>query len=217
MIFDKFRKTKKSVERIFADIYKKGHWKSTESKSGKGSELKITQILRRELPVLLRDLNVRTMLDVPCGDFNWLKEVDLSFLDKYIGADIVSGLIESNRKLYENNFSNIEFRKIDVIVDPLPESDVILCRDLLIHFSFQDIDKTLEYFHKGLKINEEIGDRHGVAYSLKNLGSMYLEAGDVARAKEYAERSMELARSLGFPDVMSTTVDAVPLGSCPSV
>ena len=148
MIFDRFKRPKKSVEQTFAEIYTTGHWKSKESKSGKGSELKITQIIRRELPVLLKELNVRTMLDIPCGDFNWLKEVDLSFLDKYIGADIVSELIENNKELYKKSFSNIEFEKIDVIVDPLPKTDMILCRDLLIHLSFDDIDKTLENIRK---------------------------------------------------------------------
>ena len=147
-IFDKFRGKKKSAEQLFSDIYVTNRWNSKESRSGKGSELVITRILRRELPILLKELNVKTMLDVPCGDFNWLKEVDISFLEKYIGADIVSELIEANRELYRNEFSNIEFEKIDVVVDTLPETDMILCRDLFIRLSFEDIDKALDNIRK---------------------------------------------------------------------
>lgn len=147
MIFDRFRK-EESVEETFTRYYNTHYWKSKETVSGKGSELEITKILRKELPIFLKELNVKTLLDIPCGDFNWMKEIDLTNLDQYIGADIVSDLIDKNKKKYQKEYSNIEFKKFDVRVDNLPRVDVILCRDLLIHFSFDDIVKTLENIKK---------------------------------------------------------------------
>jgi hypothetical protein len=51
------------------------------------------------MPVLVEELGVRTFLDIPCGDFYWMKEVKLG-VELYIGADIVSEAIDSNASEY---------------------------------------------------------------------------------------------------------------------
>ena len=48
-------------------------------------------------PGLLRDYNITTVIDVPCGDFHWMSRVNLEGR-KYIGGDIVKELIEDNQK-----------------------------------------------------------------------------------------------------------------------
>ena len=40
------------------------------------------------------------MLDIPCGDFYWMKEVDLKDIE-YIGADIVDELIKKNNDKFK--------------------------------------------------------------------------------------------------------------------
>ena len=95
-----------------------------------------TQQIRTRLPKLLRELKVTSMLDIPCGDFYWLKEVDLGFLS-YTGADIVDEIIVSNRTRYATD--KREFKRLDICHDPLPTVDLILCRDLFRHLSFEDI------------------------------------------------------------------------------
>ncbi len=62
---------------IFAKAYDTYQWGSQESRSGQGSELAATENLRAYLPELFERLNVRTFLDAPCGDWNWMREVDL--------------------------------------------------------------------------------------------------------------------------------------------
>ncbi|HEV7839710.1 MAG TPA: methyltransferase domain-containing protein [Gemmatimonadaceae bacterium] len=125
-----------SLEERFARIYQTNLWFDAESRSGAGSSLDSTAQLRDALPPLLRRLNARRLLDVPCGDFNWMSYVDLSGID-YTGGDIVEPLIEADRKRYES--PSRQFLKVDVINGPLPEADVILCRDCLVHFSFANI------------------------------------------------------------------------------
>ena len=134
---------KKNIENIFTDIYYNRKWKggNPETRSGIGSTLKHTGNLRSELSKLLIELKIKSMLDIPCGDFNWMKETDLSMLDKYIGADIVKSLIENNKRQYQNNI--IKFKKIDITCDALPDVEIILCRDIMIHLSFEDIHKAL--------------------------------------------------------------------------
>lgn len=88
------------------------------------------------MPGLLQRLDARRLLDVPCGDFNWMSQVDLSGID-YIGGDIVDSIVDANRERYESQTR--EFLKMDLTRGPLPNADVILCRDCLVHFSFANI------------------------------------------------------------------------------
>jgi len=84
------------MEDIFTGIYLSNGWSGKESKSGTGSDLDQTRIIRQQIPKLFRKLGIKSVLDVPCGDFWWFKEMDLGNI-KYIGADIVPELIKSNR------------------------------------------------------------------------------------------------------------------------
>jgi hypothetical protein len=75
-------------------------------------------------------------LDVPCGDFNWMRLTGLPDVE-YIGADVVSELVRANTLRYGN--PGRKFIHIDMLRGPLPQVDLILCRDGLVHFSFSDI------------------------------------------------------------------------------
>ena len=119
----------------FDTIYRNNVWGSAESVSGLGSTLANTLPVRRALPGLLRSLGVRTMLDAPCGDFNWMRHVDLSGVH-YIGGDIVPELLRATQAVHGG--ADRAFRPLDILQDPLPPADLWLCRDVLIHFSNED-------------------------------------------------------------------------------
>ena len=68
----------KSNKDVFTEIYNTNYWNSAESISGEGSELKQVEVLINELNKLIQERQIKTLLDVPCGDFNWMKKVDLS-------------------------------------------------------------------------------------------------------------------------------------------
>lgn len=135
----KFRNA--STEEVFAYIHESNKWGDMESRSGKGSNLEKTERIRNELPQLLTDLQVRSLLDIPCGDYFWMKEVTLP-LDTYIGADIVDELIEENTRQYAD--SGRSFQKLNLLEDELPRVDAILCRDCLVHFCFADVARAIE-------------------------------------------------------------------------
>jgi len=135
---EKFRSA--STEEVFTQIYLENKWGDQESRSGKGSNLQITTGLREDLPELLRRLNIHTLLDIPCGDFHWMKELELP-LEHYQGGDIVKPLIEENQRLYGNE--RREFLHLDLLRDPLPQADAIFCRDSLVHLCFDDIGKAV--------------------------------------------------------------------------
>lgn len=125
-----------SMEQVFNEAYHKNTWGDIESRSGHGSNLRNTATLRTALPGLLTELGARTILDIPCGDFYWMKEVGLE-VDLYIGADIVKTLIENNNQRFGSGTR--KFLNLDITKDELPEVDLILCRDCLVHFSNEDV------------------------------------------------------------------------------
>jgi hypothetical protein len=131
----------KDPEDIFAEIYERNEWGSNESVSGHGSVLEQTRVIIDELPKIVADFGVKTMLDIPCGDFNWMKTVDLDGVH-YTGADIVEELIRENKQNYESR--NVDFRRLNLLADELPQVDLIFCRDCLVHFSLADIRKALQ-------------------------------------------------------------------------
>ncbi len=115
---------------VFRLIHAKNIWSSAESVSGGGSTLQETQSLRQELPALLRHLQVQRLLDLPCGDFHWMSRVDLSGID-YLGADIVPELVAETMRRHGR--PGVDFVCLDLISDPLPAADAVLCRDCLVH------------------------------------------------------------------------------------
>jgi SAM-dependent methyltransferase len=121
----------KSQNRIFYEIYKENKWGDNLSVSGPGSNLDQTEVVRGVLPPLIEELNCQSILDVPCGDFFWMKLINLNI--NYIGGDIVTELIEINQKQFGNDLRN--FITIDITQDDLPKVDLVLCRDCLVHFS----------------------------------------------------------------------------------
>lgn len=123
---------------IFTDIYKAKAWGGI-SVSGPGSDISQTKRLIEMLPSIFEKYTITTMLDAPCGDFHWMKRVDKSKII-YIGGDIVSDIISSNRR-YETD--KITFMEFNLITQRIPSVDLLFTRDCLVHFSYQDIFKFL--------------------------------------------------------------------------
>jgi hypothetical protein len=128
------KKKKKTLGEVFGRVYQTNFWGNPDSRSGAGSDLIQTAEIRKRIPEIVADLGARTMLDIPCGDFHWMKEVELNV--EYIGADIVEELIRQNQKLFGTPLRR--FIVCDITKEPVPTVDLVLCRDLLVHLSYQD-------------------------------------------------------------------------------
>ena len=128
------------MEQIFSVHYHNNSWGSNESVSGTGSTYAQTAHIRDYIIFLIQKYNIQSVFDVPCGDFNWFKHI-VQHIPKYIGGDIVPTLIENNNQKYGDK----TFIKFNIISDAIPEDiDLIFCRDLLVHFSYDDIIKALK-------------------------------------------------------------------------
>ena len=125
---------------IFRDIYRRHHWSGSASASGAGAGPEQTRALARALPALLRDLGVASLLDLPCGDYGWMRAVELP-VDRYIGADLLPELIVPLAEQCGDD--RHQFDVLDLTRDPLPAANLMLCRDCLVHLSYADIRRAL--------------------------------------------------------------------------
>ena len=82
-----------------------------------------------------------TLLDAPCGDFNWMQKVNLDGI-QYTGGDIVQTIIDQNNKKHKSDHHH--FKQLDLMSDNLGDADLLFCRDCLVHLSFADMYKILE-------------------------------------------------------------------------
>lgn len=130
-----------SLKEIFQDVYTNwrfGGW--PESKSGGGSTMEETEPIRQQIKQLVREKEIKSVVDAPCGDFNWMKDIVYSF-ESYTGCDIVPELIADNQK-YANSI--IKFQELDLTKDEIPEADLLIVRDVIGHLTLEDGKKVIE-------------------------------------------------------------------------
>jgi len=182
-------------KKVFTDIYRGGTFGGEESISGPGSDLAQTALLRRSLPSLLKELGVRSMIDAPCGDFNWLREVDLGTIS-YIGVDIVDELIKGNEKRYGGD--KRKFIVADIVADVLPAADMILCRDCFVHLSNKDIIRAIKRFKKS-----------GSRYLLTTIFPSHQENVDMVTGRGWRPINLTLP-PFSFPPPLKLTSEECP-------
>lgn len=130
-------------EERFNYIYEAQSWgPGGESRSGYGSSLRATSTLREQLSRLLAELEITSIFDAGCGDFNWMKEVPYS--GTYIGADIVPSLIDRLNDEYGNE--SHRFVSMDIAKHRPPTVDLIICRRVLFHYPDADVAAALRNF-----------------------------------------------------------------------
>lgn len=145
-LFKYLKSSKPGNREKFTNYFKTNTFGSEGSVSGEGSTLEQTAVIRNRIPKLISKYNIKSFVDAPCGDFNWMRYTDLSKVDFYRGLDIVKELIENNNKKFKTNTVSFEVR--DICKDELPVADLILCRDCLVHLLYSDALKAIRNFKK---------------------------------------------------------------------
>jgi hypothetical protein len=140
-------KEEQKLEGIFTSVYQENLWGDDSSVSGPGSSLGQTIVIREMITELIRKYNIKTIVDAPCGDFFWMKEVlkmNINNINLYTGIDIVEGLIQKNQEKYGTD--KICFIKSDLTRDIIPKADLIICRDCFLHLSYRNILNIINNF-----------------------------------------------------------------------
>lgn len=111
-------------------------WDGSETPSGPGSSVDQTREILAALPELCKRYSVHSLLDVPCGNFHWMAEVDLPDV-QYTGGDLVPEIVAEARRQYGTR--RRQFVELDLTRSPLLAADLLFCRDCLVHLSYADI------------------------------------------------------------------------------
>lgn len=128
--------TNKVIKKYFTNIYLSANNKLNIS--GSGSNIEQTKTLIAQLPILFKQYDIKSILDIPCGDFYWMSNLDLNNID-YIGADIVDELIDRTAKQYPDK----KFLVMDITKSNLPAVDLIFCRDCFVQLPYEDIKNAI--------------------------------------------------------------------------
>jgi len=135
-----------SQRTTFTGIFTSNAWGDAESVSGPGSTLARGGDFEAALIALLETRQIRSIVDAPCGDFNWMRQVLAQRDISYTGVDIVEALIARNQSLHAA--ASRRFLCLDMTRAALPRADLILCRDGLVHLSFADARAAIRNFRR---------------------------------------------------------------------
>jgi hypothetical protein len=175
---DRIAKSNISNSEKFSLIYRKKLWLKAvphlnpeKTLSGHGSTQSSTRVFRRSLEHFLHEMNVEKFFDAPCGDFNWMKDVNVPDHCDYIGGDIVPALVANLQLKYgrisgPGEASSRQFINFDLIVDSFPSADVWLCKDCFQHLSNSDIRLVLNNFRRSRVKTALISNHIGVSFNV---------------------------------------------------
>lgn len=99
--------------------------------NGSGSTFEKTHTLAIELAKLIRDYQIRSMLDYGCGTVDWILPVVAKTRIPYVGVDVVSEVIKENEALGAPRVRFLHLNQDTV----LPIVHLVFIRDTLAHLS----------------------------------------------------------------------------------
>jgi len=107
------------------EFYGNASWPSLinpKSSSGAGSDLgKATEISLKIITDTIQKYDIKSMVDIPCGDLNWMMDSYLTdSLPFYLGMDIVKDVIDVNQKRFAHH-NNKHFQFWDAAECEIPK------------------------------------------------------------------------------------------------
>lgn len=114
----------------FTLAYKTGQW---HHGSGSGSSPANTRLYRAFLARYMREHEIRSVLDIGCGDWQFSRLIDWTGI-RYLGVDVVPEIMLRNQVRF-GRYPSPVFGCGDVLNGyRMPDADLILCKDLLQHW-----------------------------------------------------------------------------------
>jgi hypothetical protein len=149
----------KGMEKTFVTVYENKEWgdnahEGYSGSSGPGSSL---QFNRQTYIPFLKDFivrhNIKSVVDLGCGDFQCGEMIYHDLDVTYTGYDVYHKLIENHKKTFfapKYSFIHLDFCSQK---DHVVNSDLCILKDVLQHWSLDNINTVLTYFiqHKKFK------------------------------------------------------------------
>ena len=87
---------------------------NVESLSGPGSYIENTQETINLINYTIQKYNIKSILDLSCGDWNWFKYINIKDIS-YNEWDCNEIMIKSNKEKYSKNNINFEIKDIVLV------------------------------------------------------------------------------------------------------
>jgi SAM-dependent methyltransferase len=117
-----------------------------ETANGPGSTVELTEGLRSWLPSLFQKYDITSVLDAPCGDWSWLRYVDLTGIT-YTGWDVVPEMVAQASERAFVKLVTASFDVVNILTVPkIPCVDLILSRDFLAHLPDEPAMRVIDKF-----------------------------------------------------------------------
>jgi 2-polyprenyl-3-methyl-5-hydroxy-6-metoxy-1,4-benzoquinol methylase len=113
----------------FEEIYSENKWLYG---SGEGSQPQHTRPYVSFLQNFLRNNNIKSVVDMGCGDWQFSQFIDWTGID-YWGFDVVTSLIEANQKQF--SLPTVRFQLAAGDASDLPAANLLIAKDVLQHWS----------------------------------------------------------------------------------
>ena len=126
------------MKKEFTHIYDKELWGKGKG-SGPGSSLLVNKKYISFLESFLKNNNIKNVIDYGCGDWQFSQYINWNGVD-YLGLDIVDSVIDSNK----NKFPNYSFVCDIDIFNYLDGKELIIIKDVLMHWPDDEIEKFLD-------------------------------------------------------------------------
>ena len=117
--------------KIFNHYFHSAFWGNADGTSGPNSAFHLTHKLRANIQNLLSGRNIHSIVDIGCGDANLFRYIDLTGIE-YSGLECVPALTQQNQVQFADR-PNMTFQTTDVIYDPVPQAELVICRDV-VHY-----------------------------------------------------------------------------------
>jgi hypothetical protein len=169
--------------------------------SGYGSSVAYTKNCRDILYSFIKKYNIKSLLDSPCGSFNWMqlsmRNITAEIPDfQYQGVDVVEPLINKLQVKFASLQPNIKFNLLDITQQPLPDGyDVIFSRDAMMHLP---LIKTIQFLENIARtkskyfLTQSFIDRKEPNKNVPIAGYFYVDlTKEPFNVREYIERYRE--------------------------
>lgn len=126
----------------FEEIYAENKWLYG---SGEGSQRRHTKRYMSFLQAFLRSNNIKSVVDIGCGDWQFSQFIDWKGID-YSGFDVVGSVIEANQRKFAA--PGVRFQLTVGGTSDFPSADLLIAKDVLQHWSNDAIRAFLPNFKK---------------------------------------------------------------------
>tara|TARA_B110000971_G_scaffold47367_1_gene47407 strand:- start:833 stop:1522 length:690 start_codon:yes stop_codon:yes gene_type:complete len=129
-------------ESFFENVYTSNFWSGDSSRSGKGSEGNFAHEKVKLIQGIIDKLDIKSVLDIGCGDLYWMKDVLNTRSINYTGVDVVQKLLDKNKKDHpQYNFEKLDLNKKYRV-------DLVIVFDVFGHQLHHEVIELINYLNK---------------------------------------------------------------------